>query len=45
MLQLLLGEMAIMVTEGSAISAEKTTQIPFQFKFPEIEGALKDLLS
>jgi uncharacterized protein (TIGR01777 family) len=45
MLKILLGEMAIMVTEGSAISAEKTTQIPFQFKFPEIEGALKDLLS
>jgi len=45
MLNLLLGEMAVMVTEGSVISAEKTTQIPFQFQFPHIEGALKDLLS
>jgi len=44
-LKLLLGEMAIMVTEGSVISVEKTTQIPFQFKFPEIEVALNDLLS
>jgi hypothetical protein len=45
MLKLMLGEMAVMVTEGSAISAEKTTHIPFQFQFPEIEGAIKDLLN
>ncbi len=44
MLKLMLGEMAVMVTEGSAISAEKTCNIPFQFQFPEIEGAIKDLL-
>ena len=44
MLKILLGEMAIMVTEGSAISAEKTCSIPYQYQFPKIEDALKDLL-
>lgn len=45
MLKLILGEMAVMVTEGSAISAEKTRNIPFKFQFPEIEGALNGLLN
>jgi len=45
MLKLLIGEMAIMVTEGSVISAEKTSSIPFNFQFPKIEEALMDLLS
>jgi uncharacterized protein (TIGR01777 family) len=43
-LNILLGEMAIMVTEGSAISAKKTLSIPFQFNYSEIGGALKNLL-
>ena len=45
MLKLLLGEMAVMVTEGSVISAEKTSSIPFNFQYPKIEEALMDLLS
>ena len=43
-LKLLLGEMAKMVLEGSRVSNEKILSTGFRFKFPELEGALADLL-
>jgi len=42
-LKLMLGEMAQIVLGGSRISAEQIMQEGFQFKFPKLEEALKDL--
>lgn len=43
-LKLILGEMAVIVLEGVKVSSENTKGIPFNFKYPELKGALEDLL-
>lgn len=43
-LRLLLGEMADMVINGSRISCEKAVGMGFQFRFPRLQDALRDLL-
>lgn len=42
-LKLILGEMAAMVLGGNRVSAEKTLETNFQFEFPSLNLALKDL--
>ncbi|WP_372767060.1 TIGR01777 family oxidoreductase [Lutibacter sp.] len=44
-LKLILGEMALIILEGSRISSEKIASTGFKFKFPTIETALKDLIN
>ena len=44
-LKLILGEMAIILLEGSRVSSEKITSTGFKFKFPDIETALEDLIN
>jgi uncharacterized protein (TIGR01777 family) len=43
-LHLLLGEMATIVTGGARLSSEKIEKTGFQFAFPQLESALKDIL-
>ena len=43
-LRLLLGEMADLVIQGSKVSADKITRAGYEFKFPDINKALQDLL-
>lgn len=43
-LKLILGEMSSIALEGSAISAQKIQDAGFQFKFPELNSALKNLI-
>lgn len=43
-LKLALGEMADLVLKGSKVSSKKIQNAGFVFKFPTLEGALKDLL-
>jgi uncharacterized protein len=43
-LKVLLGEMAALVLEGSFVSAEKVQHTNFQFQYPELQGALRNLL-
>jgi uncharacterized protein len=43
-LKLLLGEMAEMVLKGNKVSSEKIQSIGFEFKFPTLDSALRDLL-
>lgn len=40
----LMGEMATVVTEGSRVSSQKIQTTGFEFKFPELQPALNDLL-
>jgi uncharacterized protein len=42
-IKLILGEMAAMVLGGNRVSAEKTLETNFQFEFPSLDLALKDL--
>lgn len=44
-LKLTLGQMACIVTEGSRVSSEKIQSAGFEFKFPELKPALKNLLT
>lgn len=44
MLQLLLGEMSVLVTEGSRVSSEKIQQQGFVFEYDTLPHALQDLL-
>ncbi len=44
-LKLFLGEMAVVALEGSRISAQKILEAGYKFKFPDLQKALKDLLS
>lgn len=44
-MKLALGEMAAVILEGSRISSEKVEAAGFNFEFPEVIPALKDLLS
>jgi hypothetical protein len=43
-LELLLGQMAAIVTGGNRVSAQKVLQTGFAFQFPDLAGALGDLL-
>lgn len=43
-LRLMVGEMAAMVLNGTRISPDKIVETGFQFQFPELHGALEDLL-
>ena len=43
-LKLMLGEMANMLLYGSRVSPQKIIDRGFRFKFPTLEGAIKDLL-
>ncbi len=43
-LKMMLGEMAVIVTEGSRVSNEKIVKAGFEFKFPGLEKAVDDLL-
>lgn len=44
-LKIILGEMAVIVLQGSRVSAEKLVKQGFTFKYKEIGAALKDLCS
>jgi uncharacterized protein (TIGR01777 family) len=43
-LKLLLGEISVMVLEGRPVSVRKLQDLGFTFRFPELEGALRDIL-
>lgn len=43
LLRLVLGEMAAMVLGGNRVSSQKIQKAGFEFEFPELEGALKDI--
>lgn len=43
-LKLALGEMAVMLTQGSRVSAEKIRMDGFCFRYPDLDSALPDLL-
>ena len=42
-LKLVLGEMAAMVLGGNRVSSQKVQKAGFDFEFPDLEPALKDL--
>jgi len=42
--KVLMGEMAGMLLNGSRVSSKKIRDAGFKFEFPELEGALRDLL-
>jgi uncharacterized protein (TIGR01777 family) len=42
-MKLIFGEMAEILLKGSRVSSEKIIAAGFRFKFPDLEGALKDL--
>lgn len=44
-LKLVLGQMALLVLGGNKVSAEKTLNTGFEFKFEKLENALKDIYS
>ncbi|MFA5298973.1 MAG: TIGR01777 family oxidoreductase [Lutibacter sp.] len=44
-LKLILGEMAVMLLEGSRVSSEKITSTGFKFKFSTTKEALEDLIN
>jgi uncharacterized protein (TIGR01777 family) len=43
MLKLLFGELAVILLEGSRISAKKVTETNFKFKFPTLKKALENI--
>jgi uncharacterized protein len=43
-MKIILGEMANLVVNGSKVSSEKIRKVGFQFKYEELEGALRNLL-
>jgi len=44
-MRIIVGEMAMIVVNGSKVSSEKIRASGFHFQYPELTGALKDLLS
>ena len=45
MLQLVLGEMSMVILEGQRISSKRLIELGFRFQYPDIESALGDLLN
>lgn len=45
LLKFLLGEMAVLVLQGSRVSSQKIQQLGFQFQFSTLQNALTDLLT
>lgn len=45
MLRLIFGEMSVMLLEGSRVSSEKIVSSGFRFRYPVLQGALKDIYS
>jgi uncharacterized protein (TIGR01777 family) len=45
MLRLVLGQVASVVTTGQRVVPRKALELGYTFKFPEIEGAMKDVLA
>lgn len=43
-MKIIIGEMAVIVTNGSKVSSQKIQQTGFEFQFTELTEALKDLL-
>lgn len=43
-LQLLVGEMGVMVVNGSNVSAKRVSETGFEFQYPKVEGALSNLM-
>ncbi|MEK9165127.1 MAG: DUF1731 domain-containing protein, partial [Chloroflexota bacterium] len=43
-LKLVLGEMSVVVLEGQNAQSAKLQNAGYRFKFPEVEGALQDLI-
>jgi NAD dependent epimerase/dehydratase family enzyme len=43
-LRLLFGEMSVIILNGSRVSSEKICSKGFEFKFLELEDALRDLI-
>nr|MBI2905156.1 DUF1731 domain-containing protein [Chloroflexota bacterium] len=43
-LKLVLGEMSVVVLEGQNAKADKLLAAGYKFKFPQVEGALQDLI-
>lgn len=44
-LRLRLGELALVIVESQRVAPERARALGFQFQFPEIDGALKDLVA
>lgn len=44
LMKILFGELSVMLLTGSRISSEKIKNSGYVFRFPELEGALKNLL-
>jgi len=44
-LKLILGEMAVIILEGSRVSSKKIAATGFKFKYPSIKETIKDLIS
>jgi NAD dependent epimerase/dehydratase family enzyme len=44
-LKLVLGEMSAMVLGGNRVSSQKIQKAGFEFEFPELKNALKNLFS
>jgi uncharacterized protein (TIGR01777 family) len=44
-LRLMLGQVAGLVTTGQRVMPRRALQLGYQFKFPDIDSALKDVLS
>jgi uncharacterized protein (TIGR01777 family) len=45
MLRLILGQVASLVTTGQRVLPRKALELGYEFKFPEIDGAMKDVLA
>ena len=44
-LKLILGKRAVLLTEGSKVSADKIINSGFKFNYPDLEQSLRDLLT
>jgi NAD dependent epimerase/dehydratase family enzyme len=45
MLRVMLGQVAGVVTTGQRVLPRRAKELGYTFKFPEIDGALRDLLA